>query len=690
LNLTWIDWFLVALVIGSIVVMALTTRRFSRGVTDFLSANRCAGRYLLTLSDGLGAAGLVGAIANFEKFYQAGFAASWWGLMMGPIGMVIALAGWVNYRYRETRCLTMAEFFERRYSKNFRVFAGVLCWISGVLNYAVFPGIAARFLVYFCGLPLRLHFWMMSIPTIAPVMLVLLSTTLILTLSGGMVSVMITDFLQAQFVNIAFVVIGIVLCCEFRWIDVAHTLQAAPSGKSMVDPFDQGNVSAFNFWFFAIFAFKAFYNRLGWQSSQGFNCAAKSPHESKMAGILAEWRGGVTYLMLSLMPICAYVLLHGGGGRLAGSAPAIQATLAAILDDHTRTQVTTSVVMAHILPTGILGLLLSALIAGTVGNDTTYLHAWGSIFIQDVYLPLSRKKALEPAEHLRMLRKSILAVAAFAWVFSLVFPLRDYILMYFLVTGAIYLGGSGVAIIGGLYWPKGTTQGAWAGMTTGTILATSGATLMAVWPSVPALAHIAPAFPINGAWNAFIASIAAVLVYVSVSLVTSREPFNMQWLLHRGIYHIPEPAELDQAPGAEVPDVRMVPIWMRRMGITEEFSVGDRIIYFFKVTWTCFWTAAFVVGTVLGLTHRATQAGWLAWWQFTVVLGLVVGIVTVIWFVWGGAYDLRNLIRLLRHRRLDAHGVVEVEDSDTAIVGEPSSEPILELSQAVLAEEAPR
>ncbi|MDR3708086.1 MAG: hypothetical protein P4L33_07280 [Capsulimonadaceae bacterium] len=674
MHFSWIDWTLVILILGSIIAMAISTRKFSHGVTDFLSANRCAGRYLLTLSDGIGAAGLVGAIANFEKFYKAGFAASWWGMMMGPVAMVIALAGWVNYRYRETRCLTMAEFFERRYSRNFRIYAGILCWISGVLNYAVFPGIAARFLVYFCGLPVRLHVLGLAIPTIAPVMLVLLSTTLILTLSGGMVSVMITDFLQAQFVNIAFVAIGIILCCTFHWSDIAATLRNTAPGKSLVDPFDQGGVSSFNFWFFAIFAFKAFYNRLGWQSSQGFNCAAKSPHESKMAGILAEWRGGVTYLMLSLMPICAYVLMHGGGGaHLASKVPAIQATLATILDEHTRAQVTTSVAMAHILPVGVLGLLLAAMVAGTVGNDTTYLHAWGSIFIQDIYLPLTRKHSLKPSEHIRMLRISILAVAAFAFVFSLVFPLRDYILMYFLVTGAIYLGGSGVAIIGGLYWKRGTTPAAWAGMTTGTVLATSGALLMAIWPSVPALVRIAPTFPIDGARNAFIASVAAVLVYVSVSLLTSRKAFDMEWLLHRGKYHISEPAESGiESADLPTPGERRVPAWMRRIGITEEFTTGDRVIYFFKIVWTTFWTATFIIGCTLGLAHRLTPVDWLNWWYFTVVLGLVVGVGTVVWFVAGGFYDLRDLLRHLR-----AKEVLLVQQARCAtedpVVGEPSS-----------------
>lgn len=650
MNFSPVDWTIVAVIVAAILVVAGFTRRLSRGVADFLSADRCAGRYLLTMSDGIGSAGLVGAIANFEKFYQAGFAASWWGLMMGPVAMVIALSGWVSYRFRQTRCFTMAEFFERRYSRNFRVFAGILCWVSGVLNYAVFPGIAARFLVYFCGLPLSIRAWGVAIPTVAVVMLVLLSATLVLTLSGGMVSVMIVDFLQAQFVNIAFVVVGVVLCCTFDWMHVAITLRQTPPGRSLVDPFDQTNVSSFNVWFFAIFAFKAFYNRLGWQSSQGFNCAAKSPHESKMAGILGEWRGGVSYLMLSLMPICAYVLLHGGAAPgLASKVEAIRATLASIGDPHMRAQLTTSVAMAHVLPSGLLGLLLAAMIAATIGNDTAYLHAWGSIFIEDVYLPLSKKQRLTAEEHVGLLRKSIAFVAAFSFVFSLSFPLHDYILMYMLVTGAIYLGGSGAVIIGGLYWRRGTTQGAWCGMAAGTVLAAGGALLIAIWPSCKVLTAIAPQSPIDGARSAFIASVTAVIVYFGVSLATAREPFDLDRLLYRGKHR-----ETSNAPRENAVETTNRPAAragiLRLIGVTEEFSAGDCAIYLFKIVWTAFWTVAFVGGVFLAMAHRLNAGDWLAWWKFTVELGLLVGSATVVWFLIGGYFDLKDLLGRLRNR----------------------------------------
>ncbi len=54
----WIDWVIVIVPLVAIVWLAFYCRRFVRGVVDYLSAGRVAGRYVLTVGDmtaGLGA-----------------------------------------------------------------------------------------------------------------------------------------------------------------------------------------------------------------------------------------------------------------------------------------------------------------------------------------------------------------------------------------------------------------------------------------------------------------------------------------------------------------------------------------------------------------------------------------------------------------------------------------------------------
>ena len=154
-NLSGIDLAIVGFVLASVVAAALFTRRYTSSVADFLSANRCAGRYLLTVASGMSGLGAITIVAQWEQIYQAGFAAQFWGQMMAPLGLILALSGWIIYRYRETRAMTLAQLMERRYSRKFRIFSGSLCWISGILNFGIFPAVTARFFIYFLDLPVR-------------------------------------------------------------------------------------------------------------------------------------------------------------------------------------------------------------------------------------------------------------------------------------------------------------------------------------------------------------------------------------------------------------------------------------------------------------------------------------------------------------------------------------------------------
>ncbi len=658
MNLTWLDWSIVVAMVVGLVIVAVHTQRYTRSVTGFLAAERCAGRYLLTLAEGMAGIGVGWVIANFEKFYEAGFAASWWGFMLMPIGLIIALSGWVLYRYRETRVLTMAQLFELRYSRSFRIYAGVLAWISGAVNYGIFPLVTGRFLIYFCGLPESVSLVGWSVPTLPIVMAIMLSIALFFTLSGGMIAVMVTDFLQGQFFNIAFLVMLGTLLLTFNWSQIIEALSTAPAGHSMLDPFDQAKVSDFNVVFFLIFAFKAFYNCLGWQGNQGYNCSAKSPHEAKMARVLAEWRNGVTYLMLLLLPVCAYVLLHHANHVAA--AQQVQQALGAIDDPQARIQMTVPVALAQVLPIGVIGLFCAAMIAAAISTDDSYLHSWGSIFIQDVLLPL-RGRPLTPAQHMLALRLSVIGVAVFAFFFSLFFPLKDHLFMFFLVTGTIYLGGSGAVIIGALYWPRGTTQGAWAAMTTGWVVAITGMSWQIIDPAAfDRLDAALPAWvPVNGVGVAMIAYLASIITYIGVSLVTCREPYNLDKLLLRGEY----------APSDE--PMRKPAVGLAALGITSEFTRGDKVIYFAKITWSLFWFAAFVIGTTLGLTVGISDTAWANWWLFTIIISMIVGVVTTVWFLWGGFRDMADLFRNLRQQsdlldqRIDS-AVVPREHDDAA------------------------
>ncbi|MCA9296413.1 MAG: hypothetical protein KC983_07840, partial [Phycisphaerales bacterium] len=204
-SMTTGDWSIVAAVYVGIVFVAWRTQHRMRGVADFLAAGRSAGRYMLTISYGVAAVGAITVIAYFETYFRAGFALHWWEPITQGSILLAMLTGWVVYRFRRTRCLTLAEFFERRYSRRFRVFAGTCAFLSGLLNFAIFPAVGSRFFVHFCGVPETFALGSFTMSTYIPVMAVLVATALWFVFAGGQVSVLVTDFVQGVFSNIVFV-----------------------------------------------------------------------------------------------------------------------------------------------------------------------------------------------------------------------------------------------------------------------------------------------------------------------------------------------------------------------------------------------------------------------------------------------------------------------------------------------------
>ena len=673
-NLQALDWVIVGCVLATILGFALYSRRYNRSVADFLSANRCAGRYLLTLAAGISAMGAISIVAMWEQYYQAGFSALYWSKIMAPIALLMSLSGYIVYRFRETRALTFAQFLEIRYSRKFRLFAGFLAFLSGILNYGIFPAVTGRFMIYFFDLPQL--FW--TVPgiglelnvTLGAVMALLLGFALYITLNGGQISIIITDFIQGQLSNIVFLILLGVMLWLFPWDVIVETLKQAPENASLLDPFDSTKLPDFNPVFFIILMLLNVYNYRVWQGSQGYNTSAVSPHEARMAGVLSEFRGAIIMLLIPLTAICAYVLMHGPINEEATLAA--QATIDSIEDAQIAKQMTTPVALSEMLPVGVMGLLAAVMIMAAVSTDNTYMHSWGSIFIQDVLLPFrqfrGRSRHLTPEAHLRLLRRSILGVALFAWTFSMIFPLKEYIFMYFQVTGAIFLGGGGAILIGGLYWKKGTAAGAWAAMIVGATFAVTGVlTINIIWPNlIPYLQATYPksewignlpeVFWLNGVEMAFLAAIAASLSYVAASLISKDPGANMDKLLHSGAYQAKTPEGTDHLAPPKTGLAAILP--------SAEFTGGDRVIYYAKLIWSLFFILSFVIIALWQIFYRWPDDWWANWWFFNVVFIGISGTIATVWFLIGGFIDMKKMF--LRLERIDRDnkddGTVEDEN----------------------------
>jgi len=634
-----LDWSIVIGLVALMTLAAFKTKKYNRSVADFLAANRCARRYVLGVSEGIAGIGAISVIGAFEAYYEAGFSFAWWAMLLLLVTNLAAATGWISYRYRQTRALTMAQFFEVRYSRRFRIFAGILIFVSGTINFGIFPAVGARFFKYFCGLQdynvLIFNSFTIDL-TFAGIVFVILSISLIFTFLGGQIAVMVTDFIQGTFANIAICIIVGFILVKFPWHQIIETLSQRPPGESMLHPFQSGNTADFNPWYYIIAAIGMFYTFMAWQGGQGYFASAVNAHEARMGKVISSWRTMTQQLIIFIIPICAFVLFHHvDWSAQAEAANQILDTISTDPGNTIRKQVATTAALVQFLPVGLMGAFAAFMLAAFISTHDTYLHSWGSIFIQDVLLPFRKVKHLDKDKHLSLLKKSIFGVALFVFLFSLIFPQNDYILMFFTMTGTLWLGGAGTVIVGGLYWKKGTTSAAYAALIVGIVFCLSTFILPRIWED----------FPLNAQWMWFLAMISSTIAYVSISLFGKKAVFNMDKMLHRGKYAIAD----DETQTTTQP----VRGFKALFGMGSDFTFGDRVIYLFITGWSIVWGLIFLIGTAYNYIFDVKIESWNRFWHFYVWLVLIMGIFTTIWLTIGGISDLRKLFKRLRMKTMD-------------------------------------
>ena len=683
MNLHLVDWLIVFVALVGMFYSVSFSSGLMKSVTDFLSAGRTAGRYLISVSSGVAGLGAISVVMFLEMGYIAGFSLAWWGLSQGIIILMLTMSGWVIYRFRSTRCLTLAQFFEKRYSRKFRIFTGIVAFTAGIINFGIFPAVGAQFFISYCGLPESF----IGIPVFPLVMIILLSISLYFVYTGGQIAVIIADFFQGIFATFVLIVVVLYLFFSVGWDQVSHSLEQTPlklakeeitklqddeaymklsdkekekrkneidekyENSSRINPFKTSNVEDFNFWYFLIGIIGIMYGTMGWQGSQAYNSSAKSAHEAKMGSVLAGFRGLPQGLFFLLVPVLIYVFMNHAD--YASVAASVELSLQDLETDTLRSQMRGPIVLSTVLPIGLLGAFAALMVAAFISTHDTYLHSWATILVQDVIMPF-REKPFDKDTHLKVLRYAILGVAVFIFFFSLLFQQNQAIALFFAITAAIFAGGSGAVIIGGLYWDRGTTKAAWTAIIIGALISVSGVLVKQIsveWlndtSSYVQLKNILEFIRnINGQEYWGISMGASAFAYVMVSLLDNSEPFNMDKLLNRGQYAIEGEKKIIN---------ENTELGWKIFLMGEEFTKGDKLIYILNYVWTGIWTLVFIVGTIYNLSNEVSDASWMFFWRNYIYIFIVISLVIIVWFTVGGFHDLKIMLDKLKTEKRDHH-----------------------------------
>jgi len=732
------DWLIVLIPVAFVIGTGIFSKRYIRGVADFLAAGRVCGRYVICVGDVANALSIIGLVAYVEVHYKTGFALAFWHTLIGPLGIVMGLFGYCTYRFRETKAMSLGQFLEMRYNRPLRIFAASLRSLSEMLANMIMPAIAARFFIYFLDLPHTFHIGSLQISTFMAIVIICLTVAIGIICMGGTLALVITDAIQGMFCFPLIVVFVVFILYKFSWSnEIVPVMMDRVRGESFLNPYDLANLRDFNIFLVVVTIFAAVFHRASWIGA-GTSSAAKSPHEQKMAGLLGTWRGSVTMIFYVLIAVTIITLLNHR--NWAPQAKAVRDSISShisreLVGNETERRVLTTRInaipaqrhrigidkplsqkinldtpvlataqktfkefegnangnakfqqfrtlyhqmmlsrsMRQILPPGLLGLFCLLMILAMISTDDTRIYSATITLTQDVIMPL-RRKPFTPELHVWVLRIVAVGIGIFFFCGSFFMAQLDYINLFVTLMCTMWLGGCGPVMIFGLYSRFGTTAGAFTSLITGMVMAVGGILIKRNWadivyPWLDNMELVKPLgkilttvskplnpyivwemnpvkFPINSYEFYFITMLVTLFLYCAVSYLTLKEPFNLERMLHRGIYNL----DHDKKDGLKW---SCRTFFSKLLGITREYTTGDKVIawsfFFYSFIWS------FICTFLIVIIWNAFLPWPIRWWGkfFFIVYFVVPGgmaVISTFWFGIGGFIDLFRLFRDLEAR----------------------------------------
>jgi Na+/proline symporter len=418
-----LDGAIAALSLATTLWVGLRAKRYIGTIEDYLVAGRGMGLYVGAASLLSTEVGIITYMYQAQFGFVAGFSAFAVGLITLAVCLLVGRTGFVITRLREMQILTVPEYFERRYGRRVRVLAGVLMAFGGSLNLGIFPIIEARFLSIVTGIPGRFLGW-----TMAALLLVALAYTAL----GGMVSLIVTNYLQYVFLAAGTVVVTLVFLREVGWAAMVGAVEGHMGGQGFDPVADLG----LGFILWQVLLWVALMTV--WQSVAMRTFSTKDPAVGKKMFTLT----GFLFLGRALIPmlwgIAALAFFWGRAEPVAAPAsptPLVQVqqldahvgeTFRADLDagrlgralpqvdllerlareekglspeatrfaDAARERrgeiglVAMPWMLAATLPPGLLGLVVAGMLAASISTYAGYFLGWSAIIAQDVVAPV--------------------------------------------------------------------------------------------------------------------------------------------------------------------------------------------------------------------------------------------------------------------------------------------------------------
>lgn len=447
MTLTALDWLIIITYLAGCMAAGIWMRRYVRGVEEFAVAGREMNVNLGIASLAATELGLVTIMYTAQLGFEKGLAGASIGVLMAAAFYLVGRTGFIIKPLRTAGVMTIPELFEKRFSVRVRWLAGLFVVLGGLLNMGIFLRLGGEFLVWSTGMPPHWLEWVMTI---------LLGLVLLYTALGGMLSVLVTDYLQFLVMGAGIVVTSVLVLIHAGGFELVATLQAAWAGsagmKLEAHPFNPFHGSSLGWGYLLWMLVLQIAAATTWQTVISRVLAAKDAGTAQRMYRRTSFYFVGRFLLPGLWGAAAFAYFAQQGGLPEG--------------------ISSLTAMPHylgiILPVGFIGLVIAAMLAAEMSTDSGYLLTWATVIYNDLITPCL-KNPLSPQGRLLLTRLLVLGIGVFLLFYGLWYELPGNAWDYLAVTGNIYLASVFTLLVAGLYWPRANARGAYAALIMGAI-----------------------------------------------------------------------------------------------------------------------------------------------------------------------------------------------------------------------------
>jgi SSS family solute:Na+ symporter len=450
-----IDWAILAVGFLFYLAWAIYLNGKCRSVDDYLVSGRKV-RMWLGIGAGIaGELGLVTIAAMCEQGYQHGYSFVLINLL--SLSIVVPLFGVFGFgieRFRATRCTSVPEYIEMRYTRNLRIAVGIINCVAGVLMMCIFPIGGAIFLRQLLGAPPATEIFGSAINTDVLIMIVLLVCPLIFTTLGGYTTLIVTNYFQGVFVVfvMAWLLVHVISHAQ-QPPNFATGLQTTWTGledhlqEAGVNPFADSHDAYGVQWFLFLNLMTILL-----QFSYG-------PYLQQYASMDRPKTVSRSYLLSGIFGFGRSLIIFGLGVATVAVIGRSQPVPGKFTEVEWINFATPYYLNQIGMPVVLTGLVLLGLLFADVAVTDKYILSWATSIVNDCIQPF-RRQQFTPRQQIRAVRLTVAALCVVFFLFGLVYK-PGMTIWSFTWLLANLIGGSGIVVVLGMYWPGAKTIGAY-------------------------------------------------------------------------------------------------------------------------------------------------------------------------------------------------------------------------------------